>query len=103
MALEHTRNFGNNNNRVSSTVAGAWTDFGDAPWRGVFDFQGVYWDGSATKDLKIRDVYEDEIYHAVSDGTAVIDLLASPITVKGPLQYYTDEAAKKIVIYGKIE
>ncbi len=97
------REFGNDNHRVSSTVADAWTDFGSVPWNGMIDFQGVYWDGSATQDLKIRDRYENVIYHAVSDGTAVIDQLPSPLTIKGPLQYLTDEAAKKIVIYGKVE
>lgn len=96
------REFGNDNNRVSSTVADAWTAFGSIPWAGPFDFQGVYWDGSATSDLKIRDRYGNVIYHFVSDGVAAIDQLASPLTVSGPLQYYTDEASKKIVIYGKI-
>lgn len=97
------REFGDDNNRVSSTVADSWTIFGDYPWNCCIEFQGVYWDGTAGKDLKIRDEYGKVIYHFVSDGVAVIDLLTHPITVKGRLQYLTDEAGKEIIIYGKIE
>ena len=98
------RAFADDNNVVlSSTVTGAWTDIGSIPWSGPFDFQGVFWDGSATQDLKIRDRYGREIYHAVSDGTAAIDLFVSPLTVEGPLQYYTDEVDKTIIVIGKIE
>ena len=99
-----SREFDSDNNVViGSTVTGAWTDLGSIPLDSPFDFQGVYWDGSATQDLKIRDRYGREIYHAVSDGIAVIDLLPSHLTVKGPLQYYTDEANKTIIVYGKVE
>lgn len=105
------KNFGDDSNKVLSTVADTWTRIGSATLptffsslrRGwVIDFQGVYWDGSATKDLKIRDAYGNEIYHAVSDGAAVVDLLASPLTVRLPLEYLTDEADKVIMVYGKV-
>ncbi len=92
-----------NNVVVSSTVTGAWTNVGSNPWSGPFDFQAVYWDGSATQVLQIRDRYGRVIYDAVSDGDAVIDQLPSPLTVDGPLQYYTDQADKTIIVFGKVE
>ena len=97
------REFGNDNNRVSSTVADTWTAFGSAPWNGAFLFQAVYCDLSTTQDLKIRDAYGKEIYHFVSEGAEVIDPLPTPFTVKGPLMYLTDEAGKEIIIYGSVD
>jgi len=96
------RQFTDENNKVSSTVADAWTTAGSAQGHGILRLEAVYWDGASGSDLKIRDAYGNEIYHFVSEGAAIIDQLASPLTVKLPLQYYTDEADTEIVIHGLI-
>jgi len=96
------RQFTDDNNKVSSTVADAWTPLGTTQGYTRLKLQGVYWDGTSGSDLKIRDAFGNEIYHFVSEGADIIDQLPSPLTVRLPLKYYTDEAGKEIVIHGEM-
>lgn len=95
--------------RVSSTVTGSYTEIepdatletrAGSPGT-VVRLCAVHWVGSAGQDLKIRDAYGDVVYHSIGDAVDAIDPLASPLPVRLPLSYLTDEAGKEIIVYAE--
>lgn len=96
-------NYGSDNNKVDDSISGSWTQFGlieDADL--IINFQAVYWDGSSGNFLMLRDAYDDVIYYNVS-ATAMLEpeILISPITIRLPITYLTNEASSSIRIWGK--
>lgn len=96
-------NYGDDNNKVDVSVSGSWMQFGlEEDNDRVIDFQAVYWDGSDGNFLTLRDKYGDVIYYNVSAAAMVEpEILISPITVRLPIEYLTNEASSSIRIWGK--
>ena len=96
-------NYGNDNNKVDNAESGSWTQFGlieDADR--IIDFQAVYWDGSSGNFLTLRDAYDNVIYYNVSAAAMTEpEILVSPITIRLPITYLTNEASSSIRIWGK--
>lgn len=96
-------NFGNNENKVDVSISGSWTQFGLVEDTDrIIDFQAVYWDGSSGNFLALRDAYDNVIYYNVSAAAMVEpEILVSPITIRLPIKYLTNEASSSIRIWGK--
>lgn len=102
-ARRKNENYGSDDNKVDDTVSGSWTQFGlteDADR--IIDLQAVYWDGSSGNFLTLRDAYGDVIYYDVA-AVAMVEpeILVSPITIRLPIEYLTNEASSSIRIWGK--
>ena len=97
------QNYGDENNKVDNAVSGSWTQFGLIEDAGrIIDFQAVYWDGSSGSFLTLRDAYDNVIYYDVVATTMVEpEILVSPITIRLPIEYLTNEASSSIRIWGK--
>ena len=96
-------NYGSNNNRVNVSISGSWTQFGlEEDNDRVIDFQAVLWDGSSGNFLTLRDKYGDVIYYNVS-AIAMVEpeILISPITIRLPIEYLTNEVSSSMRIWGK--
>ena len=96
-------NYGSDNNKVDNVVSGSWTQFGLIEDAGlIIDFQAIYWDGSSGNFLTLRDAYDNVIYYNVSAAQMVEpEILISPITIRLPIKYLTNEASSSIRIWGK--
>lgn len=97
-------NYGSDNNKVDNSISGSWTQFGlieDTDL--IIDFQAVLWDCETVGGfLRLRDAYKDEIFYYVADGSRpAVELLDSPMTVRLPLQYFTNISSCSIRIWGK--
>lgn len=95
-------NFGDLHNKVDGCVSGAWTRFSyDGDDGRVIRFQAVY-SNISSGSLQIRDAYGDVIYNNdILTLMAEPDVLASFLTVRLPLEYYSSVSGSSIRIWGE--
>jgi hypothetical protein len=100
-ARSYRENFNDAVNKVDDCVANVWTRFSDVEDDSqVISFQAVYFNASGS--LQIRDAYQDVIYStSISGAMTQPDILVSPLTVRLPLEYYSNVASGSIRIFGE--